>query len=214
MKYSKLSPEIHEKILTCFVEDLLATQTSVILKLNRKTVNFHYNLFRERILEYLQKNQEWLYVTDCHAFQKIEESPPRLTGHRGKSAIGISPIFGIVKVGDELVFKPVCNACREILVRIIHSRSIGDFCPCIKTWEDYLAIIVNGYDFSRIYHNEQERAEFYGKVGKVESFWAFIKKRIARYNGIKSDKVYLYLKECEFRYNHSKKEILRVLRTG
>lgn len=34
------------------------------------------------------------------------------------------------------------------------------------------------------------------------TFWSFAKRRLAKFNGLPSNKFFLHLKECEFRFNH------------
>jgi len=35
-----------------------------------------------------------------------------------------------------------------------------------------------------------------------ESFWVYVKERLAKYHGIKPEELYLHLKELEFRFNN------------
>ncbi|MEF2229282.1 MAG: IS1595 family transposase, partial [Candidatus Cardinium sp.] len=53
-------------------------------------------------------------------------------------------------------------------------------------------------------------------VNGIESFWSFAKRRLAKFNGLTSDKFFLHLKECEFRFNNRhknlEKENLKIMR--
>lgn len=53
-KYSKISNYKVKKILLCFANNLTATETSKLEKLNRTTINKYYHLFRELIYEYTE----------------------------------------------------------------------------------------------------------------------------------------------------------------
>ena len=51
MKYRRLSVYKIKKILECFCNDLTASTTARILKINRNTINSYFNEFRKKILE-------------------------------------------------------------------------------------------------------------------------------------------------------------------
>jgi transposase-like protein len=53
----------------------------------------------------------------------------------------------------------------------------------------------------RVHHWNNEFARWKQHINWIESFWSFIKRRLSKFNGIKSDKFYLNLKESEFRFN-------------
>jgi len=45
----------------------------------------------------------------------------------------------------------------------------------------------------------------------IVSFWNYFEKSILKYKGVKNDSFIYFLKECEFKYNHSKEEAIRLL---
>ncbi len=50
----------------------------------------------------------------------------------------------------------------------------------------------------------------------IENFWSFVKRRLAKFNGVSRRTFLLHLKECEFRYNHKGailETLLRFVRT-
>ena len=53
-------------------------------------------------------------------------------------------------------------------------------------------------------------------VNGIESFWSYAKSRLHQFHGIKPEKFYLHLKECEYRFNHRRDnlyaELLKLLR--
>ena len=48
-------------------------------------------------------------------------------------------------------------------------------------------------------------------VNGIESFWSHAKRRLAKFNGVASDRFVLYLKECEFRFNNEKQDLFDIL---
>ena len=95
MKFERLSMYKIKKIIECFAEDITATSASIILKLNRKTVNKYYNGFRQKILE--QSLEE--HRREFGEFE-LDESyfgARRIHGKRGRRAVGKTSVFGLPK---------------------------------------------------------------------------------------------------------------------
>lgn len=86
VKYSKISDYKIKKIIRCFCVELTATQTSVLLQINRNTINRYYLMFRKVIF----KKQ----TSDLEKFVGIVEMDEsyfganRIRGHRGKRKHG------------------------------------------------------------------------------------------------------------------------------
>lgn len=54
-KLRRISEKKRRQILQCFTENISATQTAHIARLNRNTINDWYRTFREKILEYQEQ---------------------------------------------------------------------------------------------------------------------------------------------------------------
>ena len=61
-------------------------------------------------------------------------------------------------------------------------------------------------------HSESEFARGKSHVNGIENFWSFAKRRLAKSNGRSSDAFVLHLKECEWRYNHRREDLLPLLK--
>ena len=48
-------------------------------------------------------------------------------------------------------------------------------------------------------------------VNDIESFWSYCKRRLAKFNGLTNEKFILHLKESEFRFNHRKQDLYKIL---
>jgi transposase len=68
-------------------------------------------------------------------------------------------------------------------------------------FSSYRSLIINGYEHIRIDH-EKEFANGKAHINGIESFWAYAKERLAKYHGVSPLRLYLYLKELEFRFNN------------
>ena len=56
-------------------------------------------------------------------------------------------------------------------------------------------LILNRYEHYRIFHWQNEFARGKNRVNEIESFWAFTKRRLAKFNGLTDDKFISHLKE-------------------
>ena len=100
--------------------DLTAAATSELLKLNRKTVNNYFIVFRELILEdSIQKHQKELGIFE------LDESyfgAKRVRGKRGRGAAGKTPVFGVLKREGKVFVSIVPRCSREELLPIIQGK--------------------------------------------------------------------------------------------
>ena len=200
MRYSRLSGYKIKKIIECFSEDITASSSAKILKLNRKTVNSYYNEFRRLILEHSLREQE----KELGEFE-LDESyfgARRVRGKRGRGAAGKTPVFGLLKRNGKVFVTVVPNCSREELMPIIQGKILEGSTIHTDGWKAYDGLILNGYNHYRVFHHENEFARGKSHVNGIECFWSYAKRRISKFNGLAGDKFILHLKESEARFNH------------
>ena len=199
-KYSKLSTYKIKKILRCFSEDLPSVKTASLLKLNRRTVDRYYNLFREKIL--LASIKEMEVISGEVELDESCFGAKRIRGKRGRGAAGKAPVFGLLKRDGKVFVTVVKNCSKDELMPIIQGRILEGSTIHTDGWKAYDGLILNGYDHYRVYHSKDEFVRGKSHVNGIESFWSFAKRRLAKFNGIASHKFNLHLKESEFRFNY------------
>jgi transposase len=199
-KYSKLSTYKIKKILKCFCEDIPTIKTAKLLSLNRRTIDRHYNLFREKIL--LASIKEMEVISGEIELDESYFGARRVRGKRGRGAAGKTPVFGLLKRDGKVFVAVVKNCGREELLPIIQGRILEGSTVHTDGWKAYDGLILNGYDHYRVHHSKDEFVRGKSHVNGIESFWSFAKRRLAKFNGVASHKFNLYLKECEFRFNY------------
>ena len=200
LKYSKITKYKIKKILKYFSEDLPATKTAKIMEVNRKTIDRYYTLFREKILQAslaeMQGSVGEFEVDESYFGAK------RVRGKRGRGAAGKTPVFGLLKREGNVFVSVVKNCSKEELMPIIQGKILGGSTIHSDGWKAYDGLILNGYTHHRVHHSANEFARGKCHVNGIESFWSFTKRRLAKFNGVASNKFLLYLKESEFRFNH------------
>lgn len=209
MNNKALSSYKIKKIMHCFVEDIPASKTARILGINRNSINKYFNLFRFVIFQ----NGETGKVKKSGEFE-LDESyfgAKRVRGKRGRGAAGKTPVFGLLNRNGDVHIEIVENCSKAQLMPIIQGHILEGSTVHTDGWKAYDGLVLNGYDHYRVYHSHDEFARGKCHVNGVEAFWSFAKRRLAKFNGLTDNKLYLHLKECEFRYNHRDKNMLQIL---
>ena len=195
----KLSKYKIKKILKLFCEDISASKAAKILLINRNTINKYYNIFRKLILSKAEKQLS----QDKGEFE-LDESyfgAQRVRGKRGRGAAGKTPVFGLLKREGKVIVSVIKNCSKEQLLPIIKGNILEGSTIHTDGWKGYDGLILNGYNHYRVYHSKDEFSRGKSHVNGIESFWSFAKRRLAKFNGIASNKFNLHLKESEFRFN-------------
>lgn len=77
----------------------------------------------------------------------------------------------------------------------------------------YNALDVAEFQHNRINHLKEFAHGKKNHINGMENFWNQAKRVLRKYNGIPRENFYLFLKECEWRFNYGKpKELIGVLK--
>jgi transposase len=133
-------------------------------------------------------------------------------GMRGRGAAGKVAVFGLLKRGGKVFTAIIPNAKTETLLPIIEAKVQPDSVVYTDTFKSYNALDVSRFHHHRINHS-QLFADRNNHINGIENFWNQAKRHLRKFNGIKQDNFYWFLKECEWRFNggnHS--ELLKQLK--
>ncbi|MDP2625075.1 MAG: IS1595 family transposase [Candidatus Peregrinibacteria bacterium] len=210
LKQAKISQYRQEKILKYFCKDISASTAAKLLGFNRKTLDLYYGLFREAIMRHSIEEQSKQFNGEV----EIDESyfgARRVRGKRGRGAAGKTPVFGILKREGKVFVAIVKNCSKAELMPIIQGKILEGSTIHSDGWKSYDGLILNGYDHYRVYHSKNEFVRGKAHVNGIESFWSFAKRRLSKFNGVASHKFHIYLKECEFRWNHRNDDLYAIM---
>ena len=90
------------------------------MRINRNTINGHYNEIREKILQHSLKEQE----KGLGEFE-LDESyfgARHVRGKKGRGAAGKTPVFGLLKRDGKVFVTIVQNCSKEELTPIIQGK--------------------------------------------------------------------------------------------
>ena len=126
----------------------------------------------------------------------------RVRGKRGRGATGKMPVFGILKRDGKVFVNIVKNCKKEQLTPVIEVKVLEGSTIYSDGWKSYNSLILNGYDHYRVYHSKDEPVKGKAHVNGIESFWSYVKKRMAKFNGLNSEVFHFHFKESEWRWNN------------
>ena len=124
----------------------------------------------------------------------------RRKGMRGRGAAGKVAVFGLLKRGGKVYTAIIPNVKTETLLPIIEEYVRPDSIVYTDTFRSYNALDVSSFRHVRINHSELF-ADQENHINGIENFWNQAKRHMRRFNGIKPENFYWFLKECEWRFN-------------
>ena len=209
IKHSHISEKKFREILKYFCFDETANKTSIYTKISRNTINKIYDKIRQKIfLAHIRQEEK------SFGEFELDESyfgAKRIRGKRGRGAAGKTPVFGVLKRDGKVYVEIVKNCTREQLMPIIQGKILEGSTINTDGWKAYDGLILNGYTHHRVFHSHNEFARGKNHVNGIESFWSYCKRRLAKFNGLTNEKFILHLKESEFRFNHRKQDLYKIL---
>ena len=209
---TKLSDFKIKKLIWHFCVDIEAGKVSLIVGLNRNTINRYYCLFRT-VIYYHQLVEFDRIITGEAECDEAYFGGKRLRGVPGKRGRGThkQPVFGIYERSGRVYTEIVPKCDKKTLQAIIRGRISPEAIVHTDKWRGYDGLVDVGYDkHKRINHS---KAFSYGNgihINGIENFWSFTKRRLAKFNGCKVNFM-LHLKECEWRYKKTKTQLYNEL---
>lgn len=121
-------------------------------------------------------------------------------GTRGRGAAGKVVVFGLLKRGGKVYTAIILNAKTETLLPIIQEKVTPDSIVYTDYFRSYNALDVSAFHHRRINHSKLF-ARGKNHINGIENFWNQAKRHLRKFNGIKQENFYWFLKECEWRFN-------------
>jgi len=193
----KLSNKVQSRLLEYFVAEVTARTAADLTGIHYHSAHLFYQKIRELIVANTQDDD--LLSGEV----EVDESyfgGKRKGGKRGRGAAGKVPVFGLLKRRGKVHVLPVPDAKRATLIPIIRSKIKPDSIVYTDCFSTYDVLDVSEFRHLRINHSELF-ADGKNHINGIENFWNQAKRVLRKYNGIPKASFYLFLKECEFRFN-------------
>jgi transposase-like protein len=118
------------------------------------------------------------------------------------------PVFGIYcrngKVWAEIVDDVGAKTLHPLIREHVKAKTI----VCSDTWRGYTGIAAYGYVHRLVKHDAGEYSDGKGThINGLEGFWGYLKRKLSSKGGIRRDRLWLYLSEYVWRYNHRKMSV-------
>ena len=199
---SRLSGKLRGKLIEMFVAGATARTTAEITGVNRNTVRVFFQRLRKLIASKLPSYELSGEVeADESYFGGVRK------GKRGRGAAGKIAVFGLLKRGGKVYTAMIPNANTETLLPIIIEKVLPESVVYTDSFKAYNALDVSEFHHRRINHSTLF-AEERNHINGIENFWNQAKRHLRRFNGIKSENFYWFLKECEWRFNGGNHQML------
>jgi len=192
---SRLSNYKQNELMKLFVGGCTARAAAEIVGVNRNTAASYFMRLRKLIAGQLPSYKLSGEVeADESYFGGVRK------GKRGRGAAGKVAVFGLLKRGGKVYTAIIPDAKTSTLLPIIEGKVEPDSIVYTDTFKAYNALDVSDFHHRRINHSKLF-AQQHNHINGIENFWNQAKRHLRRFNGIKKENFYWFLKECEWRFN-------------
>ena len=198
MRKSRLSQYKQYKLIELFVAGVTARTAAELVGVNKSTAAYYFHRLRLLIFQ----NSPHLEMFDGEI--EVDESyfGWHRKGKRGRGAAGKVAVFGLLKRNGQVYTVAVPNTQTATLLPIIREQVKPDSIVYTDSYRSYDVLDVSEFSHFRINHSTHF-AEKHNHINGIENFWNQAKRHLRKFNGIPKEHFELYLKECEWRFNHS-----------
>ncbi|MFK5074745.1 IS1595 family transposase [Glaesserella parasuis] len=196
MRKSRLSQHKQNKLIELFVAGVTARTTAELVNVNKTTAAYYF--YRLRLLIYQNSPHMEMFEGEIEADESYFGGTHK--GKRGRGAVG-NAVFGLLKRDGKVYTVVVPNTQSATLLPIIREKVKPDSIVYTDFYRSYDVLDVSEFNHFRINHSTHF-AEKQNHVNGIENFWSQAKRHLRKFNCISKAHFELYLKECEWRFNH------------
>ena len=208
MRKSRLSSYKQDKLIELFIAGSTARTASELVSVNKTTASYYFH--RLRLLIYENSEHLEMFAGEIEVDESYFGGTRK--GKRGRGAVGKVPVFGLLKRDGKVYTVIIPDAKSDTLLPIIREKVKPDSIVYTDTFRSYNALDVSEFKHYRINHSKLF-AKKHNHINGIENFWNQAKRHLRKFNGIPREHFYLFLKECEWRFNHSdSKEQLKLIK--
>ena len=215
-KRRRISRAKYSIIFRSFIADIPACKAAKIAGVNRKTADRYYSLYRQAIKQAAIEERETMQLVDGIEVDESYFGPRRIKGKRGRGAGRKIIVFGLLKRKGKIYTQIIKKAQKQEVMPIIKQVVNSGSDIYSDGWRSYDALAVYGYNHKKVRHEKNEFVrDDKTHINGVESYWSWVKRRLAQFNGMTRQQFESYLLESEWRFNHRRqltKKLKKLLR--
>lgn len=196
---SRLPGSIQIELIKYFCAGATARTAAELSGVNRNTATLFFHKLREVVFNELNQLEPDLMSGEI----EVDESyfGGRRKGKRERGAAGKVPVFCLLKRNGRVHVTIIPNASTETLFPIIEEKIKPHSIVYTDNFQAYDVLDISEFHHVRINHSELF-ADQDNHINGIENFWNQSKRHLRRYNGIPKQHFYLFIKECEWRFNY------------
>ncbi|MDG6831133.1 IS1595 family transposase [Glaesserella parasuis] len=199
MTHCKLKKSIQKKLLEFFVLEVTARSVADLLGIQPNSAILFYRKIREVISYHLALEADEVFDGQIELDESYFGGTRK--GKRGRGAVGKTAVFGLLKRDGKVYTVVVPNTQSATLLPIIREKVKPDSIVYTDFYRSYDVLDVSEFNHFCINHSTHF-AEKQNHINGIENFWNQAKHHLRKFNGIPKAHFELYLKECEWRFNH------------
>ncbi len=192
----RLTKKKISKLMEHFVAGTTARTAADLVEVNRNTATKYYHKWRLIIAQNIEDDIQ------LEGEVEVDESyfGGRRKGKRGRGSAGKVPVFGLLKRKGKVYTALIADTKANTLIPIINKKIVPDSIVYTDMYRSYNALDVSNFHHQRINHSKLF-AHKYNHINGIENFWNQAKRHLRKFNGIPKQHFYLFIKECEWRFN-------------
>ena len=183
-KFSLKKLETDYTIIDFFCNNINANKCAKILNINYRTVQNRYTLFRKLIANYLE-DIYYNSIQDNSSYEEFYYFTNRKKVNKKRSLYDAINIIG---------FYSNKNIFTLLMPQLPKYNNENDS----KEFEKYLK-------WHKIYSQNSYTTP-------LNIFWKYLEENLKKYKGINEENFFLYLKECEFKFNYLQNKQIEILK--
>lgn len=123
-------------------------------------------------------------------------------GKRGRGAGNKAPVFCLLKRSGQVYACIIPNAKTDTLLPTIREMIKPDSIVYTDSFKSYNSLDVSEFTHYSINHS---RTFVHNKnyINAMDNFWSQAKRHLLNFNRVPKEHFHLYIKDCEWRFNHS-----------
>lgn len=204
IKHSKLSCYKQVRLMEYFVAGTPARTAGELVKIHRNSAIRFFHKLREKIALKQQARSEQ-FCGDVELDESYFGGARK--GKRGRGAADKIPVFGILKRGGKVYTQMIDDTRSTTLMPIIREKIRPDSIVYTDGYRSYNVLDVSEFKHYRINHSALF-AHRHNHINGIENFWNQAKRHLKKYNGVPKKHFFLFLKECEWRFNRGTPKLL------
>jgi len=199
MRKSRLSKVKQDKLLEHFVSGSTARVAASLVGVNKNTATYYFQRLRELIFAHTELAAQEYFQVEIEVDESYLGGVRK--GKRGRGAGNKIPVFGLLKRGGKVFTKIIPDAKTETLLPIIREKVVPDSIVYSDSFRSYNVLDVSEFKHYRINHSKLFASK-HNHINGIENFWNQDKRHMRKFNGMDKNNFYLFLKECEWRFNN------------